>query len=39
VAVCEIHNTAMWLPSMSAEDRAEYAMKFLEENGRYWPRR
>lgn len=39
VAVREIHNTAMWLPSMSAEGRAVYAMKSLEENGRYWPRR
>jgi class 3 adenylate cyclase len=39
VAVREIHNTGMWLPSISAEARAVAAIQFLEDNGRYWPRR
>lgn len=38
VEVREIHNTGPWIPSVSAEDRAVAAVKFLEDNGRNWPR-
>ena len=38
VAVREIHNTGMWLPTYSAEDRALDGLHFLHTNNRYWPR-
>ncbi len=38
VAVREIHNTGMWGPTQSAEDRASSGLAFLREHGRYWPR-
>ena len=38
VAVREIHNTGLWRPAQSAEDRASAGLEFLREHGRYWPR-
>ncbi|MDV8008952.1 adenylate/guanylate cyclase domain-containing protein [Rhodococcus sp. IEGM 1318] len=38
VSVREIYNTSFWTPSISATDRAEAGLKFLQANGRYWPR-
>jgi class 3 adenylate cyclase len=38
MAVREIHNTGMWRPTQSAEDRASASLEFLREHGRYWPR-
>jgi hypothetical protein len=37
VEVREILRRAMYLPSLSAEDRARMAMKEVEKAGRYWP--
>lgn len=38
VAVREIHNTGMWRPTTSAEDRAVEGLKVLQNGNRYWPR-
>jgi len=38
VAVREIHNTRMWLPTLSAENRAVDGLHVLHANNRYWPR-
>jgi class 3 adenylate cyclase len=38
VAVREIHNTGMWFPSYSAENRALDGLQVLHANNRYWPR-
>lgn len=38
VEVQEIHNTAMWSPSESAEDRATAGLQELQNTNRYWPR-
>jgi class 3 adenylate cyclase len=38
VAVREIHNTGMWLPTYSAENRALDGLHALHANNRYWPR-
>jgi len=38
VAVREIHNTGMWFPTYSAENRALDGLHFLHANNRYWPR-
>jgi class 3 adenylate cyclase len=38
VAVREIHNTGMWMPTTSAEDRAIEALQILQDGNRYWPR-
>lgn len=38
VAVREIHNTGMWFPTYTVEDRALDGLQFLHENNRYWPR-
>jgi class 3 adenylate cyclase len=38
VAVREIHNTGMWFPTHSAENRALDGLRVLYENNRYWPR-
>lgn len=37
VAVREIHNTGMWLPTHSAENRALDGLHALRANNRYWP--
>jgi len=34
----EIHNTGMWLPSYSAENRAVDGLYELRRANRYWPR-
>jgi hypothetical protein len=38
VAVREIHNAGMWLPTLSAENRALDGLHSLHANNRYWPR-
>jgi hypothetical protein len=38
VSVREIHNTAMWRPMNSAEDRAVEGLQALQDANRYWPR-
>lgn len=38
VAVREIHNTGMWMPMGSAEDRAVEGLQALQDGNRYWPR-
>lgn len=38
VSVREIHNTAAWHPTMSAEDRATTGLQVLRNGNRYWPR-
>jgi class 3 adenylate cyclase len=38
VSVREIHNTGMWSPSISAEDRALRGLRELQDSNRYWPR-
>lgn len=38
VAVREIHNTGMWIPMGSAEDRAVEGLQALQDGNRYWPR-
>lgn len=38
VAVREIHNTGMWGPTQSAEDRARESLAWLKTANRYWPR-
>lgn len=38
VSVREVHNTGMWLPTMSAEDRAIEGLQALRAGNRYWPR-
>lgn len=38
VAVREIHNTGIWLPTLSAENRALDGLHVLHANNRYWPR-
>jgi class 3 adenylate cyclase len=37
-SVREIHNTGMWGPTTSAEDRAVEGLKALQDGNRYWPR-
>jgi hypothetical protein len=37
IEVREILRRAMYLPSLSAEDRARMAMEEIEKAGRYWP--
>jgi class 3 adenylate cyclase len=38
VEVREIHNTGMWFPNQSAEDRAKESLQALKQANRYWPR-
>jgi class 3 adenylate cyclase len=38
VAVREIHNTGMWFPTHSAENRALDGLHALHASNRYWPR-
>lgn len=38
VAVREIHNTGMWFPTHSAENRALDGLRALYDSNRYWPR-
>jgi class 3 adenylate cyclase len=38
VAVREIHNTSVWCPMQSAEDRAAEGLHVLYRANRYWPR-
>lgn len=38
VSVREIHNTGMWMPMASAEDRAAEGLQALQAGNRYWPR-
>ncbi|MEU8015968.1 adenylate/guanylate cyclase domain-containing protein [Micromonospora parva] len=38
VAVREIHNTGIWFPTHSAENRALDSLHVLYTNNRYWPR-
>jgi hypothetical protein len=38
VAVREIHNTGMWFPTLSAENRALDGLHELHAKRRYWPR-
>jgi class 3 adenylate cyclase len=38
VAVREIHNTGIWFPTYSAENRALDGLHDLHANNRYWPR-
>ncbi len=38
VEVREIYNTGMWMPTQNAEDRSRASVRYLAENGRYWPR-
>ena len=38
VSVREIHNTGMWIPTQSAEDRAVAGLQALQDGNRYWPR-
>jgi hypothetical protein len=35
VSVREIHNTGMWLPTTSAEDRAVEGLRVLKDGNRY----
>jgi len=37
VSVREIHNTGLWIPTQSAEDRARQSLRFLADHNRYWP--
>lgn len=37
VPIREIHNTGMWGPGQSAEDRAVEGLNFLRAANRYWP--
>ena len=37
IAVREIYNTGMWLPTQSAEDRARQSLAVLADGNRYWP--
>ncbi len=37
VSIREIHNTGMWGPTTSAEDRAIAGLEALREINRYWP--
>lgn len=38
LSVREIHNTAMWWPTVSAEERATEGLQVLLDGNRYWPR-
>jgi class 3 adenylate cyclase len=38
VPIREIHNTGMWMPTESAEDRAVEGLNALRAGNRYWPR-
>jgi hypothetical protein len=38
VSVREIYNTRMWMPTISAEDRATEGLQALQDATRYWPR-
>lgn len=38
VRIREIHNTGMWMPTGSAEDRAVHSLQVLQDGNRYWPR-
>lgn len=38
VSVREIHNTGMWMPMGSAEDRAVESLSALRKGNRYWPK-
>lgn len=38
IAIREIHNTGLWFPTLSAENRAIDGLRSLYEAERYWPR-
>jgi hypothetical protein len=37
VQIREIHNTGVWFPTMSAEERATEGLALLRKYNRYWP--